>query len=200
MVLCGRVLGPFQAVSDGFSELFEVVKVMTANLKDDRPIDVLITMDGDVSESYRLHHALSKRGADDLELFQDLEILGHCRWRSRFSISYEMCGEVDAELDSPLEVQGDDILQVRIARELVGGRRSFLAIRSTQRRTDSSLASIRSRSMPGVFPQGYGDSTACSRPPRRACARADRHIAIGLCRGSFAPALGSVAIRDRVSG
>ena len=59
-------LGPFQPVSNGFSELFEVAEEMTANLKDDRPIDVLITMDGDVSESYRLHHALSKRGADDL--------------------------------------------------------------------------------------------------------------------------------------
>ena len=74
---------------------------------------------------HRLHHALSKCGADDLELFQDLEILGHCRWRSRFGISYEMGGEIDAELDSPLEVQGNDILQVRIAGELVGGRWSF---------------------------------------------------------------------------
>lgn len=114
-------LGPFQPVSNGFSELFEVVKVMTANLKDDRPIDVLITMDSDVSEPHCFGHSFFRIWINNLQMCQDHEVLCHCAWWSCFGFGNDMGCEIHAKLYCALKVQRDDVLQIRIESQLLGG-------------------------------------------------------------------------------
>ena len=88
--------------ADYFGEVFEIVQVMSADLKDDVPLDELVAVDSDVSEPDRFRHAFSERGAEDLQVLENCEILRHGRGRSGIGVGNHMGGEVDAKLDGPL--------------------------------------------------------------------------------------------------
>ncbi len=60
------MLGALHSLGHGLSELLEVVEVMPGNLEHDAPVDRLIAMHGDVSESNGFLEALGQGRADDL--------------------------------------------------------------------------------------------------------------------------------------
>ena len=91
-------------------ELSKIVQVVTADLKDDVPINGLIAMNGNVSESDRFCHALTERGTDELEVLEGLEILRHRGGRTRVSFGDQMGGQIDGKLDGTLKIQGDNVL------------------------------------------------------------------------------------------
>ena len=91
-------------------ELSKVVQVVAADLKDDVPIDGLIAMNGNVSESDRFCHALTERGTDELEVLEGLEILRHRGGRRSVSFGNQMGGQIDGKLDGTLKIQGDNVL------------------------------------------------------------------------------------------
>ena len=104
-------------------KLSKIVQVAAADLKDDVPIDGLIAVNGDVSETDGFGHALAECGTDELKILEGLEILRPLRWRVSVSFGNEMGGQIDRKLDGTLEIQSDNVLQVRILRQLIGRRR-----------------------------------------------------------------------------
>ena len=91
-------------------ELSKIVQVMATDLKDDVPINGLIAMNGNVSESDRFGHALTERGTDELEVLERLEILRHRGGWTRVSLGDQMGGQIDGKLDGTLKIQGDNVL------------------------------------------------------------------------------------------
>ena len=91
-------------------ELPKIVEVAAADLIDDVPIDGLIAMNGNVSESDRFGHALTERGTDELEVLERLEILRHRGGWTRVSLGDQMGGQLDGKLDGTLKIQGDNVL------------------------------------------------------------------------------------------
>jgi len=104
-------------------ELSEIVQVVAADLKDNVPIDGVIAMNGNVSESDRFCHALTERGTDELKALVDPKIIRHRGGRTGVSFGNQMGGQIDGKLDGTLKVQGDDVLQVRALCQLIGSRR-----------------------------------------------------------------------------
>ena len=97
--------------------------MVVADLKDDVPINRLIAMNGDVSESDRFGHALTERGIDELKVLERLEILRHRGGWTRVGLGDQMGGQIDGKLDGTLKIQGDDVLQVRVLCQLISRRR-----------------------------------------------------------------------------
>ncbi len=118
-------LARVESLGNRLGELSEVVQVAAADLIDDVPINGLIAMDGDVSESDRFCHALAERGVDELKILEDLEILCHCGGWASVSFGDQMRCQIDGKLDGTLKVQGDDVLQVGALCQLIGRRRSL---------------------------------------------------------------------------
>ena len=116
-------LAGVKSLGNRLGELPKIVQVVAADLKDDVPIDRLIAMNGDVSESDRFGHALTERGIDELKALEGLEILRHRGGWARVSLGDQMGGQIDGKLDGTLKVQGDDVLQVRVLCQLIGRRR-----------------------------------------------------------------------------
>lgn len=112
-----------ESLGNRLGELSEVVQVGAADLIDDVPINGLIAMDGNVSESDRFCHTLTECGTDELEALEDLEILRHRGGRTSVSFGNQMGCQIDRKLDGTLKVQGDDVLQVRALFQLIGRRR-----------------------------------------------------------------------------
>ena len=104
-------------------ELSKIVQVVAADLKDDVPIDGLIAMNGNVSESDRFCHTLTECGIDELEVLEGLEILRHCGGRASVSFGDQMGGQIDGQLDGTLKVQGNNVLQVRVLCQVISRRR-----------------------------------------------------------------------------
>ena len=82
------MLGALHSLGDYLSELLEVVEVMPGNLAHDAPVDRLIAMHGDVSESHGFPEALGQGG------------LMMCRWSrlSKCSTIVEGAGESDSAI------------------------------------------------------------------------------------------------------
>ena len=116
-------LAGIQSLGNRLGELSEVVQVVVADLKDDVPINGLIAMNGNVSESYGFGHALAECRTDELEVLEDPEILRHRGGRTSVSFGNQMGGQIDGKLDGTLKVQGDDVLEVRVLCQLIGRRR-----------------------------------------------------------------------------
>ncbi len=91
-------------------ELSKIVQVVAADLKNDVPINGLIAMNSNVSESDRFCHALAECGTDELKALEDPEILRHRGGRRGVSFGNQMGGQIDGKLDGTLKVQGDDVL------------------------------------------------------------------------------------------
>ena len=85
-------------------ELPKIVEVAAADLIDDVPIDGLIAMNGNVSESDRFGHALTERGIDELKALERLEILRHRGGRARVCFGNQMGGQIDGKLDGTLKI------------------------------------------------------------------------------------------------
>lgn len=111
--------GLLQPVGNGFGELSKVVQMVSADLIDDVPVYCLIAVDGDVSESNSFCHAFSQKRVYDLKFSKNIEVLRHCGGRNSISFGNQMCGDIDGKLDGALEIQRDDVLQVRVANKLV---------------------------------------------------------------------------------
>ena len=109
-----------KSLGNRLGELSKIIQMVAANLKDDIPIDGLIAMNGNVSESDRFCHALAECGIDELEALEDLEILRHRGRRTRVSLGDQMGGQIDGNLDGTLKVQSDDVLQIRVLCQLIG--------------------------------------------------------------------------------
>jgi hypothetical protein len=107
----------------GLGELSEIAQVMATDLKDDVPINRLIAMNGDVSESDRFGHALTERMINELKVLERLEILRHRGGWTHVSLGDQMGGQIDGKLDGTLKIQSDDILQVRVLCQLISSRR-----------------------------------------------------------------------------
>ena len=107
----------------GLGKLAKIVEVAGADLIDDGPVNGVIAMNGDIPEPDGLLHAFGERRRNDLRTFQDFEVLSHRRRRSGGGVYDEMRREVDAELNGALEIQGDDILQIGVPDQFLGGRR-----------------------------------------------------------------------------
>ena len=112
-----------ESLGNCLGELSKIVQVMATDLKDDVSINGLIAMNGDVSESDRFGHALTERGIDELKTLERLEILRHRGGWTRVSLGDQMGGQIDGKLDGTLKIQGDDVLQVWVLRQLIGRRR-----------------------------------------------------------------------------
>jgi hypothetical protein len=112
-----------KSLGNCLGELSEIVQVMATDLKDDVPINRLIAMNGNVSESDRFGHALAERGIDELKVLERLEILRHRGGWMRVSLGDQMGGQIDGKLDGTLKIQGDDVLQVRVLCQLISRRR-----------------------------------------------------------------------------
>jgi len=78
--------------------------MMSADLIGDVPVDGLITMDSNVSESYGLCQTFSQEGVYDLKLTENLEVLRHRSGRNSISLSNQMCCDIDGKLDGALEI------------------------------------------------------------------------------------------------
>ena len=81
------------------------MQVVAADQKHDVPINVLIAMNGNVSESDRFCHALAECGTDDLRVLEDLEILRHRGGLASVSFCNQMGCQIDGTLDGPLKIQ-----------------------------------------------------------------------------------------------
>ncbi len=170
---------------DGLGKLPEIVQVATANLINNIPIDGLVAVHREVPESHSLLHSVCQGRTDHLQPIKRIEVLRYRRRRRDVGVPDEMGGQIDGQLNGPLEIEPDDVLQIRILRQVLGRSRRLAAIRSTQRRSDSSLAATRSRSMLAfVWPRSV-DNTASRRPPHRPAGARVRHTLCGSCRESI---------------
>ncbi|HSL05731.1 MAG TPA: hypothetical protein VK901_19585 [Nitrospiraceae bacterium] len=86
-----------ESLGNRLGELSEVVQVAAAELIDDVPINGLITMDGNVSESDCFCHTLAECGTDELKALEDLEILYHRGGRTS-SFGNEMGCHINGKL------------------------------------------------------------------------------------------------------
>lgn len=110
-------------MGDRLGELSEVVEVAVADLIDDVPIDGVIAMNRNVSESDCFDHALGECGTDELKALEDFEILRHRGRRTGVGFGNQMGGKIDGKLDGTLKIQGNNVLQVGTLCQLIGGRR-----------------------------------------------------------------------------
>lgn len=139
----------------------------TANLINNIPIDGLVAVHREVPESHSLLHPVGQGRTDHLEAIKRIEVLRHRRRRRDVGVPDEMGGQIDGQLDGPLEIERDDVLQIRICARSWDESGVLPAIRSTQRRSDSSLAATRSRSMLAFVWPRFADNTASDRPPHK---------------------------------
>ena len=117
------LLAGVKSLGNRLGELSKIIQMAAADLKDDIPIDGLIAMNGNVSESNRFGHALAECGTDELKALEDLEILRHRGGWTRVSLGNQMGSQIDGKLDGTLKIQGDDVLQVRVLCQLISRRR-----------------------------------------------------------------------------
>src|SRR5690625_6255753 len=64
-------------VYDASGELFEIMQAMMTDVEDDRPIDSLIGVDGDIAETNGSLHALCEVDGQNSFLIQNVECLAH---------------------------------------------------------------------------------------------------------------------------
>jgi hypothetical protein len=112
-------LGLLQPTGNRFGELPEVIQLMSADVMDDVPVDDEIAVDGDVSESNGFCHAFSQDRLYDLKFSKHLEVFRHRGGRDRIGLRNEMRGDIDGNLDGALEIQRNDVLQVKVANKVV---------------------------------------------------------------------------------
>lgn len=105
---------------DGLGKLPEIVQVATANLINNIPIDGLVAVHREVPESHSLLHPVGQGRTDHLEAIKRIEVLRHRRRRRDVGVPDEMGGQIDGQLDGPLEIERDDVLQIRILRQVLG--------------------------------------------------------------------------------
>lgn len=108
---------------DGLGKLAEIVQVATADLIDNIPIDALVAVHREVPESHSLLHAICQGRTDSLQPIEGIEVLRHRRGRRHVGVPDEMGGHIDGKLDSPLEIERDNVLQIRVLRQILRRRR-----------------------------------------------------------------------------
>jgi hypothetical protein len=116
-------LGKVCLVGNRLGELSEVVEVTAADLIDDVPIDGVIAVNRNVSESDRFCHTVSQGRGDDLKVLERVEVLRHRGGRTGVGFGNQMGGKIDGKLDGTLKIQGDNVLQVGALCQLIGRRR-----------------------------------------------------------------------------
>ena len=99
-------------------ESSKVVDVFVAQAVNDRPIDVLVGMDGDVSEADRSLHLLYEPVIDHVELGERIECTAHRIWGRKGGAGNHDRRDIDADLDRTRQVECDDVLEVWIRCEL----------------------------------------------------------------------------------
>jgi hypothetical protein len=80
---------------------------------DNRPVDFLIVMHGNIPKSYRLLELLRHRFGNDSDVGQRIESLSHRIRRLHIQVSNEVCAKVHAQLHGSTQIEGDDILEIR---------------------------------------------------------------------------------------
>jgi len=118
-------LAGVESLNNRLGELPEVVEVTAADLIDDVPIDGVIAVNCNVSESDRFCHTVSQGRGDDLKVLERVEVLRHGGRRRGVGFSNQMRGKIDGKLDGTLKIQSNNILQVGVLCQLIGGRRCF---------------------------------------------------------------------------
>jgi hypothetical protein len=81
------------------------------------PVDFLVGMNGYVSESYGAFHARSEIHGNHSEPFQLLKCFGHGGGCGEIRIGDNVGGEIDANLDSTLQIDADNILEIPIVQQ-----------------------------------------------------------------------------------
>ena len=84
----------------------------------DLPVNILIGMHGDIPEADRGLHLARKCFIDDCEFGQCVKEPAHCFRNRKRGIRNANSRDVDANLYSSCEVERDDVLKIRIRREL----------------------------------------------------------------------------------
>lgn len=113
----GELLEP---VGDGAGEGPEVVEVTGTNGVDDLPIDALVVVDGNVAKADGLLQPIREFRTEDSAVDKAVKGLSHGVRRRQLQRSDHMGADIDALLDSAREIEGDDVLAVRILGEFIG--------------------------------------------------------------------------------
>ena len=103
-------LAGVESLGNRLGELPEVVEVAAADLIDDVPIDGVIAMNRNVSESDRFRHTVSQGRTDDLKVLKHVEVLRHGGRRTGVGFGNQVGGQIDGKLDGTLKIQGDNVL------------------------------------------------------------------------------------------
>jgi|UPI00059CCDFF hypothetical protein len=74
-------------------------------------------------------------------MVETLKVLRHCGWSRGVGLGDQVGGQIDRGLNRALKIERDDVLQVRIVAQLVGGRRRFLcdSVAATPQRFEFGL-------------------------------------------------------------
>jgi hypothetical protein len=106
-----------RGASYGSRERSEVFQSGSQDAEYHGPVDFLVGMNGYVSESYGSFHASSEIPGNHSEPFQLLKCFCHGGGCGEIRIGDNMGGEIDANLNSTLQIDADNILEIPIVQQ-----------------------------------------------------------------------------------
>lgn len=93
---------------------------------DDCPVDFFVVMHGNIPKAHSPFQLLGQMFRDEVSVRQYIKRLAHrIRWR-HIQVGNEMRAKVYAQLHISAQIEGDDILEIRVLTEFVRVGRTFL--------------------------------------------------------------------------
>jgi hypothetical protein len=110
---------------DGLGKVREILQVACNDRVHDLPIDGAVVMHGDVAKSNGLLELSGQHSCDHAHLRQLLKGFTHGGGSWPVLAGCNVCANVNRHLHGAGQVQGDDVLEVKVVAELVGIKRLF---------------------------------------------------------------------------